>query len=114
MTSCAPLAHQSPASTTRQSDVGDVHHEQLPAHVGYRTGDFHVAAHVLAEPVSVALEGVDIIGILFVIKYVRRAVLGQERQLFPPYYPPCGRFLLCHGLLPAQPLPAWDSVPLGI
>src|SRR5215218_3034489 len=86
-TSCSSLARESPASTPGQLDVGDVHHGQLLAHVGYRTGDFHVTAHVLAESVLVGLEGVDIIGILFVIQDVRRAVLGQERHLFPPYHP---------------------------
>jgi hypothetical protein len=69
----------------RYLDTGDGHHGQLPADIGYRTGDFRMEAHVLAESVLVALEGADIIVSPFVIKDVRRAVLGQERYLFPPY-----------------------------
>ena len=46
------------------------------------------------------LRAVDIIGILFVIQYIRRTVLRQERHLFPPYYPTCRCLLLCYVLLP--------------
>src|SRR5215208_6884827 len=102
-TSRSPLARASPASTVwRQPDAGDVQHGQLLAHLAHRTADFRPKTHVLAESVLVTLDGIAIGILLFVIEHVRRAVLGQERHLFSAYYPPCYRFLLCHGSLLAR------------
>jgi hypothetical protein len=57
----------------------------FPANVDNRARNFHAEVHVPTESVLLALEGMDVTIILFVIEGVRCAVLGQERDLLAPY-----------------------------